>query len=270
MENKLPNNKIGAASPKDNLLTKARKFLTEDIVEITEQQILNMVAYRRSPSPGADATKPKYQLITPTGVIYFKFNLTENEICAEITSYHAAHALDIPAAQTRLALYKDTLGVASWDVGEYTEPCDIESYSIGDFLQLNGFVEMCLFDYLIINEDRHARNWGYTKCGLVPLFDHNVCFGGEVPPKDIHNFFYEATSAFVAAEEYQHQHDLILKELCRREPDKVKAFLKKVEVLPDLNLSILEELYPQAYNILGKLYAARKAYMLQKGREYLV
>ena len=120
------------------------------------EQILNLNEFRRSPSPGADASRPKYQITTPSGEIYFKFQLTNNEICAEITAYQLAVNLDIPAAKTSLSKYKENIGIASYDIGIYEEPDDSLSYSVKDFLEIEGFVQMCLFDYL-------------TSCGKVKV-----------------------------------------------------------------------------------------------------
>ena len=99
------------------------------------EQILNLNEYRRSPSPGVEASRPKYQITTPAGEIYFKFQLTNNEICAEIVAHQLAESLNIPAAKTCLSKYKDNIGIASYDIGVYEEPDDSPSYSIKDYLE---------------------------------------------------------------------------------------------------------------------------------------
>ena len=99
----------------NNILTHISDFLTEDPISITSAQVLDLRSCRKSPSPGADATKPKYQLITPTSVVYFKFGLTDNEICAEIVSFMVAEILQVPVTKTFLAIYKSEIGVASCD-----------------------------------------------------------------------------------------------------------------------------------------------------------
>ena len=68
---------------------------------------------------------------------------------------------------------------------------------------------------MIMNEDRHAGNWGIAAGKVAPLFDHNVCFGGESTPKDPHQFMHKLTSAFEAEEQYQNRHDQILEILCQ-------------------------------------------------------
>jgi len=162
-------------------------------------QILNLNEFRRSPSPGVGASRPKYQITTPEGEIYFKFQLTNNEICAEMVAYLLAKSLDIPAAKTCLAKYKEIIGIASYDIGIYEEPDDTVSYSIKDFLKIEGFVQMCLFDYLVMNEDRHAGNWGIFDNKVAPLFDHNQCFGGDAANYgyfDMDHFMVAVSSAF--------------------------------------------------------------------------
>jgi hypothetical protein len=251
----------------DFIIEKAKALSTLEIDHAPLDKVINLMPHRRSPSPGADATKPKYQLTTPSGNVYFKFGLTENEICAELMSYHIAGLLEIPVAKTAVALYKNSIGIASWDIGVYTEPDDSKSYAVRDFLHLEGFAEMCLFDYLTMNEDRHAGNWGFEGKKVAPLFDHNVCFGGETTPKDVTFFMQNLTSAFVAAEEYQNNQDVIFEFLSKTDPDKIKRFLNKAERLSELNLDILNELYPETYKSAEKLYQSRKTYMLRKGRE---
>jgi len=242
------------------------KFITTDLNNVGINQIIDLRHHRKSPSPGADATKPKYQLITPSGLIYFKFGLTENEICAEIISHYVATLLEIPVAKVALAKYKNSLGIASWDVGSYHEPEDHQSYSIKDFIHIKGFVEMCLFDYLVMNEDRHAGNWGYKEGSMRPLFDHNICFGGSQNPRDFDYFMEHVTSSLTAGGEYDNKHDSILKTLVQCEPKKVRVFLDKVKLLPQIDIQSLEGL--RDYEKVKKLLSARIVYMLQKGEEY--
>lgn len=120
--------------------------------------IFDLKEYRRSPSPGANASRPKYQIITPNGDVYFKFKMTNNEMCAEIFAYHLGEKMKIPVAITKLATYKQELGIVSYDIGSYIEPDDLTSYSIKDFLNIRGFADMCLFDYVIMNGDSKRLN----------------------------------------------------------------------------------------------------------------
>ena len=234
-------------------------------------QILNLNEYRRSPSPGVEASRPKYQITTPEGEIYFKFQLTNNEICAEIIAAQLAENLNIPAAKTVLAKYKDNTGIASHDIGIYEEPDDSFSYSVKDFIGIEGFIQMCLFDYLIMNEDRHAGNWGILNNKVVPLFDHNQCFGGDAANYgyfDADNFMVVVSSAFYAENESQHRHDDILEYLLQYHVSEVKSFTIKLEKLPELRNALLEELYNDDFKRIKLLYEKRISYMLKKVGEF--
>ena len=144
-----------------------------EILAPSATELLDLDNYRKSPNRGADASRPKRNYTSPQGEIYFKFDMTNNEICAELFAYDLAKRLGLDAAVTRLAKSGAVLGVASYDVSDYEEPTDEKSYSVKDFLSIDGFVFMCLSDYLIMNEDRHAGNWGISRGKVAPLFDHN-------------------------------------------------------------------------------------------------
>ena len=241
-------------------------FLDND----TTGQILNLNEYRRSPSPGIEASRPKYQITTPNGEIYFKFQLTNNEICAELLAFQIASELGIPAAKTCLSKYKENIGIASYDIGIYTEPDDSVSYSIKDFLEIDGFIQMCLFDYLVMNEDRHAGNWGILDNRVAPLFDHNQCFGGDAANYgyfDADHFMATVTSAFYVENESQSRHDDILEYLLKYDAAKVKDFLKRAYALPKLQNALLEELYNEDFKRIKELYEKRILYMAAKAGE---
>ena len=146
-----------------------------------QDSLLILEKYRKSPNRGAGASRPKRVYSSPRGEIYFKFDMTYNEMCAELFSYALSFPLEVKTAEVQLAISGTVLGIASYDIGLYEEPDDRNSYSVKDFLHLKGFIQMCLFDYLIMNEDRHAGNWGIMDNGIAPLFDHNYTFGGDIP-----------------------------------------------------------------------------------------
>jgi hypothetical protein len=235
------------------------------------EKILDLSEYRRSPSPGAEASRPKYQITAPEGEIYFEFQLTNNEICAEIAAFQLAESLSIPVAKTRLSKYKENIGIASYDVGIYEEPDDSLSYSIKDFLEIDGFIQMCLFDYLVMNEDRHAGNWGISDKKVAPLFDHNQCFGGDAANYgyfDAEHFMLVVSSAFYVETESQHRHDDILKYLLKFKPCEVKLFTDKLDKPPELKNSLLEELYGEDFKRIERLYKKRVDYMKKKVGEF--
>lgn len=244
------------------------KFLSKDLEDVTVNSVVDLKHHRQSPNLGAEATKPKVQLITPNNIIYFKFGLTDNEICAELLAYHLAKQLEINATLTSLAWYKNTIGVASWSIGEYTEPDDSRSYSVTDYLHIKGFFEMCLFDYLIMNEDRHAGNWGIRDGEVAPLFDHNVSFGGEQSPVDKEIFMVGLTSPLDTGVEYHQQHDKILTLLYELDSAKVQKFLALLETVGEIDLPALKELYPKQYGIIVKLLQARVLYMFRRVGEF--
>jgi len=235
------------------------------------EQILNLNEFRRSTSPGVEASRPKYQITTPEGELYFKFQLTNNEICAEIAAYRLAENLNIPAAKTCLSKYKENIGIASYDIGMYEEPDDSLSYSIKDFLKIEGFIQMCLFDYLIMNEDRHAGNWGISDNKVAPLFDHNQCFGGDAANYgyfDTDHFMVVVSSAFYVENESQNRHDDILKYLMQYNIGEVNEFIYKLSRLPELRDSLLEELYNEDFKRVKELYEKRILYMKKKVGEF--
>ena len=232
-----------------------------------EEKILNLNEYRRSPSPGIEAGRPKYLITAPKGDIYFKFQLTNNEICAEILACQIANSLDIPAAKTCLSKYKESIGIASYDIGVYEEPDDSFSYSAKDFLGIEGFIQMCLFDYFVMNEDRHAGNWGIVNNSVAPLFDHNQCFGGDAANYgyfDADHFMVTVSSVFYVETGSQNKHDEILKYLFEYRAAEVKDFTEKIKKLPELKNSLLEELYAEDFTRVKKLYEKRILYMVKK------
>ena len=193
-----------------------------------ETELLALDNYRRSPNRGAGASRPKRNYTSPHGEIYFKFGITSNEICAELFAYDLAKQLDIDVAVTMLAEAGGAIGIASYDNGGYEEIDDRLTYSVKDYTHITGVVEMCLFDYLIMNEDRHAGNWGTKDEKVAPLFDHNYAFGGETPIADIANWMLTVTTAFYVENENMQRHDTILEYLAEEYPGHITAFMRKL------------------------------------------
>jgi hypothetical protein len=106
----------------------------------SETELLTLDNYRRSPNRGAGASRPKRNYTSPYGEIYFKFDITDNEICAELFSYNLAKQLDLNVAVTRLAIANGIKGVASYDNGGYSETNDKLSYSVKDHENISGKV----------------------------------------------------------------------------------------------------------------------------------
>jgi len=226
-----------------------------------EYGIVNLDKYRKSPSPGASASRPKYVMDIDGVVAYFKFGLTAKEICAEIFAYHIAVIMGIPVAETRLAVYKQQIGIVSFDVGDYIEPSDDMSYSVKDFINIGLFVEMCLFDYLVMNEDRHCRNWGIHNGFIAPLYDHNICFSTEYNENDLEESMLHLTSAFYVDTEYEMRQDSILKYMTINYKERVIAFTDSLERLNNLAIINLEYIYPAEYNRIMEILKYRIIYM---------
>jgi len=244
---------------------KLTPFFTESFNDSRICKIINMSNLRRGVSPAGDATKPKYQIVTPSGIVWFKFKLTDNEICAELLSYYIAKLLGVSVAETSLVYYKNEIGIASWDIGEYKEPDDSLSYSFHDFVQLKGFIMMCLFDYLIMNEDRHARNWGYKDDMVAPLFDHNMCFGGETAPVNFDSFMRMLTSSFYVDYEYDQSQDKIFDTIAKHYRFITRVFLHILYKLDDINIPVLELLYNDTIGKMKQLLASRIIYIKERG-----
>ena len=232
------------------------------------KNVVRLDEFRRSMSPGVSASRPKYQITTPAGEAYFKFKMSVNEIGAELFTFQIGKALGLEMAETYLASYKDEVGIVSLDIGEYEEPDDIESYSVKDFLDLDGFVEMCLLDYLVMNEDRHAGNWGIRDGKVAPLFDHNNCFGGSDGFRDFDHFMAAVTSYLYVHTEYEQRHDYILQFLVEELPEQVMRFMAKVDALPPIVDEGFEEVYPEHHAELNRLLQHRIEYMKRKVREF--
>lgn len=222
--------------------------------------ILELDIYRRGLSPGATATKPKYVMEIDERVAYFKFDLSVGEIHSELLAYEVGLALDVPVAETCAAMYKGNLGIVSFDIGAYSEVDDSLSYSVRDFIGIPGFITMCLFDYLIMNEDRHARNWGVVNGAVAPLFDHNISFGADVAIRDEIYFMSHVTSAFTVYGDYDNNMDIILKYFCTHFSDYVQQFMRKVD-------DIKGRFYTENDKI--DLLNQRIVYMSRKVGEYL-
>ena len=223
--------------------------------------IVDLSKYKKSMSPGAAASKPKYVIDVDGAIAYFKFRLTTEEICAEIFAYRIAVALDIPAAITKLAKYKGDIGIASFDIGKYSEPSDEFSYSIKDFLEIEQFVEMCLFDCLIMNEDRHCKNWGIRNGNIAPVFDHNISFSLSYNENNMEDAMRHLTSAFYVETENEYHQDDIVKFFTVEYGDRVLAFIDSLNRLTDFSIPELEVIYPAEYEKTLEILKFRVSYL---------
>ena len=233
-----------------------------------ESSLLILDNYHRSPIRGSGASRPKLVFTSPQGAVYFKFGMETNEICAELFAYSLALQLGIDIAATRLAELDGRLGIASYDIGIYEEPTDRDSYSIKDFIHVNGFLQMCLFDYLIMNEDRHAGNWGITNGNVAPLFDHNYAFGGDEVIHDVDKFMKNVTTPFYVDNENMQRHDTILEYFLRHHSKDVAVFMEKLQNISTVSKELWEENLPTECERLNSVLSSRIKYMTQKVGEY--
>jgi len=238
-------------------------------VDNTEENgLLILDNYHRSPIRGSGASRPKLVFTSPQGAVYFKFGMETNEICAELFAYSLAMQLDVDVAVTRLAELDGRLGIASYDIGIYEEPVDRYSYSVKDFVHVSGFAQMCLFDYLITNEDRHAGNWGIISGKVAPLFDHNYAFGGDEVIHDVDKFMRSVTTPFYVDNENMQRHDTILEYFVRHHSKDVVVFLQKLQDISTVSNELWEENLPSDCERLRAVLSARIKYMIEKVGEY--
>ena len=235
-----------------------------NLIHPSETELLALDNYRKSPNRGASASRPKRSYTSAQGEIYFKFDITNNEICAELFAYDLAKQLDIDVAVTRLAEAGGVVGVASYDNGGYMEIDDRQSYSVKDHLHIIGFAEMCLFDYLIMNEDRHAGNWGVKNGKVAPLFDHNFAFGGETPITDIYNWMHTVTTPFYVTDENMQRHDTILGYLVEQHPRQVAEFMQKLSKTRQIENILWHTHFKDDCERLNKILDIRIKYMTEK------
>jgi len=233
-----------------------------------DNELLDIEWYSRSPNRGAGATRPKRSYTSQLGEVYFKFGLTNNEICAELFAYAIGKQLNVPLAVTRLAKSDITLGIASYDNGGYCEINDEESYSVRDFLDVLGFIDMCLFDYLIMNEDRHAGNWGIKNNKVAPLFDHNLSFGGDIVIRDLPIFMARITSSLYVYDYNEQCHDAILKYFVELHTEVVLEFMRKVGEVRLIENDLWAKHFPEDYERLNNVLSERIKYMSNKVGEY--
>ena len=227
-------------------------------------ELLALDTYRRSPNRGAGASRPKRNYTSPHGEIYFKFGISNNEICAELFAYDLAGQLGIDVAVTRLAEAGGVMGIASYDNGGYEEIDDRLSYSVKDYVHISGFIEMCLFDYLIMNEDRHAGNWGEKNGKVAPLFDHNYAFGGETRITDIQNWMRTVTTPFYVSDENKQRHDTILEYFMGQYPEQVKEFTQKLSEIRPIDNTLWHTHFKIDCERMNKTLSARVMYMIEK------
>ena len=243
--------------------------ISSDPYNNPKESVIKMDKYKRSISPGVTATKPKYLLEVDDTLVYFKFGLTSDEIYAELAAYNMGLKLNIPMAKTQISEYKGSLGIASFDIGNYTEVDDSDGYSMLKYLSIDGFIDMLLFDYLIMNEDRHAGNWGVFNNKVVPLYDHNISFGATAETNDFNYFMAHLTFPFTIHSDYDNSADKILEYICRFYSDAVKDFLMKVNELDNIETEYDAYMQKDLLKHKHDLFLYRKLYFNRLVNEYV-
>ena len=235
-----------------------------------QEVIIDLSNENLSPSYMASASRSKKIYLYQNQVVYYKYELTKNEIFAEVFAYLLGSQLGLNMAKVELARYKETEVIISYDIGQTKEVEEYELYSIKKYEQITGFIEMCLFDYVIMNEDRHIGNWTVLldREEVAPLYDHNHTFGGEQELAPTHENFRNITSAFCVESDYDYFHDKILEYLYRKHKEKVEGFIKKIEGIEKIEHVLLEQIDAKKVASMNKLLQKRIADMKRSVKNY--
>jgi len=190
----------------------------------------------------------------------------KNPIGAELNSYKVALALGIPCARIEEVTISGVDGIVSYDFREdgftycpgggliekavgftlvrensdgdiispHGEPCgnitvqDIQTNKRLKPLE-KGVIDMLFFDCLILNQDRHGKNWEIKLdikgeiAGIAPLFDHGYCLNDDNVHKvrfpwrkDRNRYVYLSFENFFG-------------KLCEQYPSQIHDWLKKCD-----------------------------------------
>lgn len=144
-----------------------------------------------------------------------KFPKGQGEAYAEVVTYLlATNFFNVNVPETHFARENDCLGVLSKSFideknnteaiaamdffGHDFDPEDLYQYTIykayeivDDFNLLADFYRMCIFDYIVANQDRHSENWELLKNDEIstpyifaPIFDNGTALFGVYSYKD--------------------------------------------------------------------------------------
>lgn len=147
-------------------------------------------------------SRTKYWVKNPSEEVFlFKLPKIEGELYAEIVAAMLADRLyGLKVPETHIALKQDEIGVLTKsfvdrkngerfeEVIDYYDPDfdkdDLLQYTLDKSLEISSkygmidsFYEMCVFDSIIGNQDRHCENWGIlydsdNNASFAPLYDN--------------------------------------------------------------------------------------------------
>ena len=159
-----------------------------------------------------------------TGLFKFKKDVGTTDHVSECIAYEIAQLLGLPCAKFELGMYHGREGSMSYNIikksnqilvegiyfitliyPEYNPEQFIDSvtkhrYSIEmvkkaieQFVSIEGFLKMLVFDYLIGNSDRHQNNWAILieddKMEWSPLYDNSSSLCAYIPEEQITGYF---------------------------------------------------------------------------------
>lgn len=158
-----------------------------------------------------------------TGLFKFKKDVGTTDHVSECVAYDLACLLDIPCAKFELGTYNDREGSISYNIIKENDEILIEGIyfitvfypgydsekfidaetgdrysiemiikSIEKIVQLDGFLKMLIFDYLIGNTDRHQSNWAIVlkkdEMKWSPLYDNSSSLCAYVKEQQIKSY----------------------------------------------------------------------------------
>lgn len=158
------------------------------------------------------------------GLFKFKKDIGTTDHVSECIAYEIAQLLEIPCAKFELGMYCGREGSMSYNIVENSRQILVEGiyfitliypeynserfvdvatnrrYSIEmikkaieQFVPIEGFLKMLMFDYLIGNSDRHQNNWAILikddEKQWAPLYDNSSSLCAYVPEEQIAGYF---------------------------------------------------------------------------------
>lgn len=159
-----------------------------------------------------------------TGLFKFKKDIGTTDHVSECIAYEIAQLLEIPCAKFEVGMYYGREGSMSYNIIKKTNQILVEGiyfitlnypgynpeqfidsitkhrYSIEmvkkaieQFVSIEGFLKMLMFDYLIGNSDRHQNNWAIIieddKMVWSPLYDNSSSLCAYISEEQIAGYF---------------------------------------------------------------------------------
>lgn len=158
-----------------------------------------------------------------TGLFKFKKDIGTTDHVSECIAYQVAQLLELPCAKFELGMYLGREGSMSYNIIKQSNQILIEGIyfitliypeydseqfiddntqhrysiemvlkSIENFVPIEGFLKMLMFDYLIGNSDRHQNNWAIileeNKMWWSPLYDNSSSLCAYIPEEQVKSY----------------------------------------------------------------------------------